>query len=67
MPDYDIYLQLKAKVCLLEYLCAFLAAKIAVPVVAQLENDNGILRVHVPAANGVLLYHDANIVFPLFI
>jgi hypothetical protein len=58
MPRLDKYLQ--AEVGFLEDLRALLAAKIAVPVVAQLENDNRILSIHVHATDGVFFDHDQN-------
>ncbi len=62
MPDFDKYLQLQAKVGFLENVSAFLAAEIAVSL-AQLEDDNRMFRVYLPAADGVFLDHDQ--VYPL--
>ncbi len=52
----------------LKYLGALLAAEIPVSLaVAQLEDHDGLVGGHIPAANGVLLYHDDACVLQVFI
>ena len=52
----------------LEYPGALLAAKIPVALaIAELEYHDGLIRRHVPAADGVLLDHAGGFVGPAFI